>query len=428
MPKFTRVDAHISMVKEKGGLRKLDSTLDEAISVSYPIDKPEEGEFPVLRTVLKREERFTLGGDRRTDYVAELGYDPVDESVNFYLQTAKFIYGAFGSCVTTGTSYAPAKTGTIDSGGGTKILTVTGIVLTPDAHIGDMLEITVGDRVGNKYEIVDNDASTITVDINTPINIDADQFEIKTVPFLHHITHAKILPTFAMKFDMPDVLNDERILMDLLGIIIKSHELTIEQGGDAIQAVGIIGAKSVEGNPITNPAEPLDTPLKWGHLSELDLSYDGENPIRAEICDSITITTENDSEIKPVVGDFWSRHQKDGTVTDMFRLHYFPDSKLLYDLRNTCIKDLVDDIDLTLKLKETNCAGEDFGDYERYIKWVVTKMYVAEHPTGIPSKDDHEMGVDCTLMILPEGDIYVEAQDAYGLIHYEGSTPTPDGE
>lgn len=426
MSQFYRRDSTFSIKRERGGFRIPESTKDAALTSVLASDIPEEGELSVLRTVLKRERLHTVGGGRKANVITELGYDPVDETVNFYLQTARKIFGAMGNCVTTGTSHSPSITGSVVSGGGTKIISLSGVTLVVDAHIGDMFQITSGPYTGYKYCIVDNDVSSVTVDEDTPSGLATPSFEIFTAPFDHQITEGTTLPTWAAHFDLPNEDSAERIINDLLGIIMKKNEITIEKEGDAIQAVDIIGAKSIEGGAITVPSDFVDTFLKWGYVSELTLSYDGKNPIRKEICDMIKMAIENDAELQQVVGDFWANFIKIGTVDYALTFNYFPDSKVLYDLRNVKIKDMVGDLDCTIQITEPNFGDlPGGGSWDKFIKFIWDKLYLDEHPTGIPSKDDALMGVEAVFKFIKEGSLIVQSRDQYGIEYYEGSTIAP---
>lgn len=423
---YNRTNARVSLIKERAFRTPID-TKDAALTKSLAIDIPEEGEVTVLRSVLKREQRWTVGGGRTANVMTELGFDTVDESINFYLQTARLLAAVMGKTVTTGTSYTVPITGTVSSGGGTAILTLS-TAMTPDAHIGDMLEITLGDQLGSKYAIIDNDANTVTLDVDTDANIDGDTYEIKTAPFTHVITQAGEceVSTHAMHFDLPNACDPaERILLDMLGIIMKSVELTIEQGGDAIQSVGMLGAKSVAGAAITNPANFLVDFFKWGHVSDFYIQYDSVNVIDKSNCDSIKISIENDSELKHVVGDFHPNYKKLGTIDYTATFHYFPQTKAFFDLRNVPLADYATTISALIDVVYSA---------NRYITFTFNSLMLNEHPTSIPSKDDAILGVDAELKLMPkdnpaglaEGTLEIEAKDDLGIEYYEGSTlPTP---
>lgn len=420
---YPRTTSKISVIKERA-FRTPISTKDAPLTYALAIDAPEEGELTLLRSKLKKEKRYTVGGGRTANLVTELGYEAVDETISFYLQTARFLFGVMGACVTTGTSYSPVKSGTVVSGQGTAVLDL-GIVMTPDAHIGDMLEVTfLVAPLTRRFAIIDNDASTVTLDITSPADTNGKTFEIKTAPFIHDITQGTTCkpPTFAMRFDLPNECGDaaQRVVSDLLGIIIKTWELTLEKGGDGIQNVGLLGAKSVDGVTFTNPGDlPLDT-LKWGHVSSFHIDYNAEQVIHKDICDSIKHSIENGASMEPTVGDFYPNYIKYGTVDHTFTFNYYPRTKTFYTLRNTAIKDYITAITGVLEIVYSA---------DRFIKYTLNSLLLMEHPEAIASKDDNIMGVEAELGLmprdnpaaLPEGTVVIQAKDDLGIEYFEGS-------
>lgn len=427
MSNYRRTASKIVLLREKA-FRIRDAIKDEPIldaETGY-IDIPDVGEVAVLRSELKREAKSIVGGSRTPDVMSELGFDAIDESISFHLQTGRLIYGVLGECATTGTSYAPALTDTILSGQGTATLTLTGGGLTPNAHVGDLLEVDRGGGEYNRYYITANTANTVTVDVLTAADVNGLTVEITTAPFTHLMGQMEgkcRLPTFAMRVDVgnPCAETDENLYVDTHGVMLKSNEITIETNGDAMQAVSFNAAKSTDGSPLTREAtEKALNILKWTHVSTFTFTYDAQSPITKDVCDQIKIMLENNAELKHTVGDAYPNYQRVGGFTATVTLSYHPFNKVLYDLRNTAIVDYASDVELIITLEESA---------SRYIKFRFPSLVLTEHPTGIPSADDAIMGVEAEFQLMPAylnngrtaGTAIVEAVDDLDIRYYEGS-------
>jgi hypothetical protein len=115
-----------------------------------------------------------------------------------------------------------------------------------------------------------------------------------------------------------------------------------------------------------------------------------------------------------VLGDCYPDHPKIGVFDLNLTLHYFPKDKVLYALRNTPVDTYVTDLDATIKFNDPT-------NPDRYIQFSFDKLYLEEHPMGIPSKDDAIYGVDAVFKLTPAGSLTVEEENDLGIEHYEGS-------
>lgn len=415
---YHRDNSRISLIKERGGLRIPEAVKDAQLAKVLSCDIPEEGEVSVLRPKLKRERRYTIGGGRLPNLISELGYDPVDETLNYYLQSARFLHGVLGYCVTSGTSYAPAKTDVISSGAGSAVLTLTTGGLSVNAHIGNMLKVTSGVYLGSRFLILSNTANTITIDITTPAapaGINGASVEIFKGPWLHTMALGTDLPSFASHVLIPNTVPAETICVDLLGMVMKTWELTVEKAADAIQAVGFLVAKAIDGNSaLSIPADPgNELMMKWCQIDTLTVTYNSESPIVKDICDSIKVTIENGAELKQVVGDCYASFKNVGTADITVVLHYFPNSRTFYDLINVKLGDYVTTLPIIFKLTI---------DVDHYIQLSIDKMILTDHPDLIPNKDDSIMGVDAEFKPAPGATVAAMAKDDFNIDHYERST------
>jgi hypothetical protein len=427
---YPRGIAKISISKELGGFRTPVETKDAQLTETHTIDTPEQGAVPMMDQVRVREERFTVGGGRGANKVFEGGFPQVDETLSHYLETGQLACGAFGACETVGTSYETPKTDSIASGQGTKVLTLTTGGLTPDAHIGDMLIVTSGDAVGYKYVIKDNDAGTITVDINTHPAIDADSVEIVTGPFEHTITPGLRLSTYAIKVDSPTKYGSasNRILVDLLGVIMASWTCNIEPGAEIMQTVNYKGSKSIDGTPTTNPPDFPHKAFRWGDVpsgANIYVKYDSvEKIVRCQIS-TLSMDYTNDAEIRDAVGDFYPCYPKDGTIDINVNLRYWPNDRTFHDLKKKERDEYATPIEFFVKLLHANdlalpTAPVTYTD--RYFQISIDKMYMQDHTDEIASADEQIMAADMVLKPDPDASVEIKTKDEYGLEYYEGST------
>jgi len=435
MPKqnYPRQGSQVLLTKERA-FRTPEDTKDVSPTIQYAIDLPEEGAFPIMRNKLKVEKKYTVGGGRKYNYHDELGFDAVDQTVPFRFQTARWAFLAWGQCETTGVSHSPAITGNVVSGQGTAVLNL-GITMVVDAHIGEYIEVT---HVGTgttvmKFLIIDNDASTVTLDINTPTNINGDAFEIFTGPYIKEITEIDSvcqMPTSCLRIREPNVCDeDQDIIVDLLGILVKSWQLTLEKGGAGTQEIGVNGAKSIdEGLSKYDPAIPefaLDN-FRWGDIVDtFVLTYDGENIIEAGMADIFRILLENDVENEPTLGDFYPNYPKVGTLDYTITVNYYPKSLVFFNLINKPLSQYASPIAGVMRIEK---------NADRYFQLTMNSLRLGAHPEEIPSKEDKVMNVECELWMMPrdnpqgfdEGSVAIEAKDDLGLGYFEGSYSGPD--
>jgi hypothetical protein len=428
MSRYKRFPARFSLVKEKGGLRIVDAVKDDPIAETFAIDTPEEGAVPIMRSTLKKVKQFTVGGSRQVNNVSSQGYDQIDVSITHYLQTCRIFYATLWNCVTTGTSYSPVIQDSIASGQGTKTLTFSTITsLVVDAHKGDMLVVDSGDAVGFKYYIVSNTADSVTVDIDTHPAINSDVVEIKTVPFTHTITRGDQPVTFAAHFDIPARDGDaaKRIIVDALGVIVKSATVSIAPDGDAIIEANYLGAKSIDGDVITNPENLAIRHFKWGHASTFYVSYNAVNKIVQYDCESLEILLDNDTEIRKHIGDFYPDREKDGIAEDTVTITHWPKDKTFHDLVNVDTKDYTGPIALRVILTQEKAGLNPDGItfWDRTIQIDISKLFVNDFPEEIPSKDDDDMAADMELFDDVGNVTQVAGVDELGIEYYEGSTP-----
>lgn len=354
MSKYYRPDAYMA-IKNEQSLRNPEGTKDAATATVYALDKQINDEVPFFASELKREREHSLGsGTRNADQISELGYEAVRESTEHKFQTGKLPHLAAGACSTAGTSYGTPKTDTVASGGGTAILTLTGGGLTPDAHIGDMMEVTIGDNVGNKYEIIDNDASTLTLDITTPANIDADTIEIKTAPFVHTITEQNTIAshqTTTIHAEKENATDAESVRNDLLGCLADNWRMVSEAPGqaEAEQTVDWVSAKTRDGTDIARPTT-LDTrdAFKWCDVKTLNLAYNSANLLDNTNPSRVELEIANNIDMPHEFGDCYPDHFKMGEREHTVTIQCTPETRDLYDLHKTPVESFLTDLDLTV--------------------------------------------------------------------------------
>jgi len=334
------------MIKESS-LRTILATKDAPATVVYSIDKELDDELVYPRSKNEKVRHSSLGsGTRNADTITDGGFPPVEDSLDFALQVAKFLYGVQGSCVTTGTS--TGETGTVTSGQGTDTLVLSGGgAFTINEFAGMMLSITSGENLGKKYHIKSNSATAVTIDKNSPGDIDGDGYRIDGKPFTHTISEGFKPPSFALHQELENYDNTNPIRKDLLGVIIDSWTGTIEVDSDmAEQSVGIIGAKSITGSNIAQPSQLDNTRiLNFKGVITNTLTYNSLNTIVNADNDSIQIEINNNASIIRVQGDCYPDHEifaeRDYTLT----LTLYPEDSVLIELQNINIEDFLTDLE-----------------------------------------------------------------------------------
>jgi len=342
--KYFREDGRITVTKETSH-RTIGSTLDAPAATVYAIDKELDDEMVLPRTQMERRRASTIGsGTRNADHVTEGIFPPVEDTLDLVLQVAKFIYLFMGGCVTTGTS--TGETGTVTSGGGTATLLLSGGgAFTINEFAGMMLVITSGDNSGNKYHIVSNDADEVTLDKTTPANIDADGYRIDGKPFTHTISEAQTPPSFALHQELENATDANSIRIDLLGCIMDTLGITIEDDADAEQSIGFIGAKSIEGSDLARPTELDDTEiLKWCGAIINTMTYNSVDEFGSANVDSVVIDMENNADQLRSLGDCYANHPKFGERDYTITAHLYPENNVLYKLQQTKIADFLTDL------------------------------------------------------------------------------------
>lgn len=417
------------MIRELGGLRTPVDTLDAPLARVYEIDVLEDGEVDAMRPPLSRERRFPVGGGRQSTHVSDLGFEAQEVTTSFYFQTAKLIYAAMGACLTTGTT--TGVTGTISGGAGTAVI-ATGEAMTVDENAGNYLEITTGVLTGYKYHIISNDVGgNCTVDITTPaVGIDGEDFEIFGPPFTHDIRVGETIPSYGVHIEFPNRVPAETVILDLLGVLVKKCEISFEIDGDGMLAADLHVPKSVEGTTIANkPSDIAQCALfKWGQIDIFQVKLDADVVVSGDRVDQTSITIDNDASVDKTMGDFYATYKAIGNVDHGLSIHYFPGgefARTLYDLKNTRTCDYPGVLSAIIEVRQVNFAILDPGPpvvyWDRYVKFTFTKLYVDEHPWSIPSPDDWILGVDAVFKLASDGELLIEAQDEFGLGHYEGS-------
>jgi hypothetical protein len=421
---------------ERGGFRTPFTVKDEQLSRVFKLDVLQDEDIDLPENLLDTEEHWLIGEGRDVALITDQGFDVPEGDIGFMKQTAKLDHKVLGNCVTTGTSYPTPKTDTIASGGGTAVLTLTTGGLTIDAHIGDMVQVTSGDQSGAKLHIVSNTANTITVDIDTPANIDGDSIEIKTGPFLHTMTQGDIQQTIALHYEHQNDDSAQDIIKDYFGCVVIALTNLFEKKGDGMQTPTFKVAKSKDGVHITKPLLDTLEVLKWSDTGNsggvFDLGYNSTNPMTADDCDSVSIRIVTEVDVDHVVGDEYANRKDEGSREYEIVLHYYPTNRTLRDLRDTKVKDYATPIDFRFKVVVTHNPGASGNphpldnEWDQYIDYVFDKLRVKEHDKMIPSKDTKIMDCDVTLRNWAygedQGTLQILDQNIYGIGYYEGST------
>lgn len=415
---YNRRNARLHMIRELS-FRSPTTVQDAPPTRVNSIDIPAAGEVTILRHELEFARYYNIGQGRKISHVSEQGFPALTENMSFMFQSAIFLYAAMGKCLTVGTT--TGKTGSISGGAGTNQI-ATGLAMAVDEHAGDYVEITSGVLDGWKFCILANDASGIlTLDIDTPAaGIDGETFEIFTAPFTHSIRRGDTLPSWTLYYSLPNSGDDlESIYQAVIGVLVRSLELTVETNGDAEQTVGFNAGKTVQGTEISDlPQDFPDTDLfKWRRISTLELTYGAETPISADRCTRFNLSIENETEIEMVVGDPYASYKRVGSVEYTLRLQYNPGSRLLYDLRDLPPCEYASDLNLTVVLSSPDCGV----GFERTITITMTKLMVTQHPMSIADASTGRFAVDAEFQLSANGEIEIEAVDALGLDYYEGS-------
>lgn len=247
---------------------------------------------------------------RNVGKIKTLGYNPGESSITFDMLTGMFLYYALGGVVTAGTALGTPFADTIASGQGTAIITMTTHgAMTPDEHIGRI--ITIDSTY--VYSILDNDATTITLDRACASDANGDAVVITEAPYTHTITESNTLPSFALHYEH----YGKGIEIDLLGCLIKSIEIVIEAGAETpVQCtLEIMSAKSLAGDALTEPSVLALDSFVRGDVNTYSLTYNSVeiDTSLSDNSDKIIIKIENDFDIKKVMSDAFPNRVVIGT-------------------------------------------------------------------------------------------------------------------
>jgi len=420
---YIQPGTRVSMVKEQS-FRAPDGTFDVAPIESYAVSTPQEGnlDMPQRAHIKERRRVIRCDGKRMVNKVVDKGYEEFTPTVPFYLNDGRHLYFGHGGCETTGTSYSPAITGSVTNVIGNIIYTNAAFG-SEDGRIGDFLEVTMADSSIRRFAVRGNDASTVQTNVQPGSTIIGRPCELKTGPFFHAVTVENRVPSFAWLTKLPhDRFPDRDIDKCMLGSIQTSFDLSIDIDADIIQAVGIKGGKAVDTNPIHSYPACLDLPdFEWDHVKEFQVLYNG-----SIICeggsalsgggnvDGIGYAYENQVDHKTFAGDYFPRRIKDGLFEPTIRCHYFPFDDVFYNLIETPLSQYAGRIDIYLLLEYNS---------DRYFEFILDDCYLSKHPTGVPTKEDFEVGIDAEFMfdgnLLAEPEINIK--DALGIEYYEDS-------
>lgn len=405
---YFRGDSSVTLKKETV-LRDSDAKLTSTI----PIDLMSDDEWAVSEPYLKSEEHYPVGGGENVGVISYHGYDPSEESLALYMQTGIMLYYALGSCVTTGTVLGTPFTDTVASIDATfLILTMTTHgAMTPDEHIGRTVEVTVGDNVGSLWLVVDNDATTLTLNHTAPANIATDTIILTEAPYTHTITESRNRPSFGLHVEQRNATPAQNIVKDLLGIILKGLSMSVEKDGDGMWEVSPSVAKSIDSDLIGSlPAKFTDVIKNWAHVETSTLTYNSGDVFTSVDLDSIGLDITNNSELLPMIGDEWAQKHRKGTREYLWKFHLYPQNLVLYGLRNMKHTDYLTALAYTFKIAPTAT---------NYIQLTFDKLRLTEYPNKIPSKDDNIIGVDTEFKIAPDCSVGCIVMDSRPYTYYE---------
>lgn len=415
--------AQLSWKREEGGVRTPISTLDLALATVYMMDALRDEDITIPEPELQREEVRVAGGSRDIDRLDELGYPSKEVTIPLVLQTAILLHKVLGACTTVGTD--TAETGmTVASGGGTATITISGKSWDTNEWAGYYCEVTAGDNNGDKYHILSNTANTLTFDVTTDANLDADTVKIVGAPFTHTITGADLLETIALHYENENTTDAQSIRRDLLGVVCKAISVIIEKGANAVQDLTIEVAKAVAGSDIAKPAQFTDAVMRWGNnVTTFSLAYNSGDLLLGKECDRVKIDIENEIDARHPIDDDNVLVYDAGVRNYTITLKIYPQTKTLRDLRNTALTSYATVMSFTCKIQR---SATD------YIQFTFSNVYVAEYPQNIPSSQSKIIGLEMQLRNAPaytsvdtvsnsRGSLTIEAKDNKGLVYYEGT-------
>lgn len=409
MPDYYRPDCQISI----GARELVFRNLDAALTIVKHKDLLQDGGWPIAEPYLKSEKHYPLGGGEIASKISYLGYDPSEEALPLWVQSAVGIYLALGKCVTTGTALGTPFTDVVASVSTNVITMTTNTSMTPDAHIGNQVEVTSGVLIGNKYAIIDNDGTTLTLEDAPAATIDGLNIKVETAPFTHVITEQRARPSFPIHVEQENETDAQSIRIDLLGVIMKNLLVNFDLDADATQDMGVSVAKGVAGSDLSSPtANPVEL-YNWCHFQtpgSFSFTYNSLDLLTVDVIDQISFEIINDSELRKTIGNCWSNKHIPGYREHSIKMHYLVNEKVLYGLRNTKHTDYLTDIALTAKFARSTTD---------YIQFVYDKLRLIDYPNTVPSKDDKIVGVDVEFVEAPGNALIVTAMDDLNVSYYE---------
>jgi len=400
------------------------------------------GDLDIPEPLLKQEGSNGIGDGRNTARVTKMGHDVVEQALTIDAQTGIWLYYAMGAVLTDGTDNSPAITDasiTRDSAvivGGFSGLSV-------DTHIGQILRVIDGTYAGWVWTIIDNDASTVTLNTTTPADLatsleaGSPSVEILKAPFTHTISEPSTtatqvtsgsvvyLPTFNIHIETSSGIRPK--YRDLIGCIVKSLKITMEKGAATVYEVTVMVPKSMVGLLQTTyptyslsgesaysalPERLTDEYFTWEHLDRTTLSYFkygstnifGSTANWLDETSKIELTIENEIEINPVLGDDYANKYLVGKREYTVLMTYYPNSNemasdvnaaynLLYDLKAVGLASYTGNISLCLHW------GRSETDY---VKALLSSLYITEYPDKLIGIETREVSIDITLLNAPK--------------------------
>lgn len=124
-------------------------------------------------------------------------------------------------------------------------------------------------------------------------------------PFTHTIAEANTLPSFALHIEQE--ISGDAIRQDLLGCIVVSLEITVEEGSETpvMCSVEILTAKVITGSDLAEPASVAVNRFVRSNLETLSLTYSSAeiDTLIKTYCDKVSVKIINEVEMKTVFGD-----------------------------------------------------------------------------------------------------------------------------
>jgi len=224
-----------------------------------------------------------------------------------------------------------------------------------------------------------------------------------SAPYTHTITPGNTLPSFALHTELEHGTDAESIRRDLLGCTVKSWELSIEEREKATQEVGIMVASSVTATDIVKPVSYTQDIFRWFDVATLVIKQGSTYLISNITGDSVTnaisslkLKIENEAEYHTSPGKESSDWRAIGKRNVEITAHVFPQNDDLYNLHRTKFSSYSADVTFELWLSRTATD---------YIRILIDKIWLSEHPNTIASVDDKTTGIDVTFKIAPSASI-----------------------